>query len=137
MVDQLEDWSHEILRGKPVRIRIQNSIRLPSVDMLPEPDVAWVVRRRYSGRQPGPADIHLLIEAAETSLDYDLGEKAELYAAAGVRDYWVVDLINRRVVVHRDPDADGYRTVQALSGDSEVRPLAFPVVVLRPASLWD
>ena len=93
MVDQLDEWSHEALRGKGVRIRVQNSIRLPSLDTLPEPDLTWVIRHRYSRRKPGPEDIHLVIEVAETSLEYDLGDKAELYAAAGIRDYWVVDSV--------------------------------------------
>jgi len=58
MVDCLDDWSHEVLRGKPVRVRIQNSIRLPGPLALPEPDVAWVVRRRYSGGKPEAGDVY-------------------------------------------------------------------------------
>jgi Uma2 family endonuclease len=137
MVDQLDEWSHEALRGKVARIRVQNSIRLPSLETLPEPDLTWVVRHRYSRRKPGPEDVYLVIEVAETSLEYDLGDKAELYAAAGIRDYWVVDLSGGRVVVHRDPAEGRYRTIRFFSGSEEVRPLEFPDVALRTDSLWD
>jgi Uma2 family endonuclease len=136
MVDELEEWSHKVVHGRPVRVRVQNSLRLSGIETLPEPDVAWVVRRRYSRRKPEASDVYLLIEVAETSLTYDLGEKAELYAEAGIRDYWVVDLIAGRIVVHRDPAASGYRSVQSLSGDQVIRPLAFPEIALRPVELW-
>jgi Uma2 family endonuclease len=137
MVDHLEEWSHEVVRGQPVRVRVQNSLRLPGIQTLPEPDLAWVVRRRYSRRKPEAGDVYLLIEVAESSLDYDLGEKAELYAAADIRDYWVVDLIAARIVVHRDPAESHYRSVQSVSGNQQIRPLAFPEIVLRAKSLWE
>jgi Uma2 family endonuclease len=115
---------------------VQNSLRLSGIQTLPEPDLAWVVRRRYSRRKPEASDVYLLIEVAETSLDYDLGEKAELYAEAGIRDYWVVDLITARIVVHRDPVQSRYRSVQSVSGSQEIRPLAFPEIALPPELLW-
>ncbi len=136
MVDQLQEWSHEVVHGRPVRVRVQNSLRLSGIQTLPEPDLAWVVRRRYSRRKPEASDVYLLIEVAETSLDYDLGEKAELYAEAGIRDYWVVDLIAARIVVHRDPAESRYRSVQSVSGNQQIQPLAFPEIALRPESLW-
>ncbi len=137
MVDHLEEWSHEVVRGQPVRVRVQNSLRLPGIQTLPEPDLAWVVRRRYSRRKPEAGDVYLLIEVAESSRDYDLGEKAELYAAADIRDYWVADLIAARIVVHRDPAESHYRSVQSVSGNQQIRPLAFPEIVLRAKSLWE
>ena len=114
-----------------------NSLRLPGIQTLPEPDLAWVVRRRYSRRKPEAGDVYLLIEVAESSLDYYLGEKAELYAAADIRDYWVVHLIAARIVVHRDPAESHYRSVQSVSGNQQIRPLAFPEIGLRVKSLWE
>ncbi len=137
LVDCLEEWSHEAVRGKPVRVRVQNSILLSGIPALPEPDVAWVVRGRYSRRKPEAKDVYLLIEVAESSLGYDLGEKADLYADAGIGDYWVVDARAERIVVHRDPAAGEYRSVQSFSGSQEIRPLAFPEIALRPEVLWD
>jgi Uma2 family endonuclease len=135
MVDRVADWSFASTGRDKVRVRIQSPIRLPGVESVPEPDVVWALQRDYSRRHPGPDDVLLLIEVAESSLQYDLGEKADLYAAAGIRDYWVVDLVARRVVVHRDPADGRYRTLEAFSGEDAVRPLAFPEITLRPAAL--
>jgi Uma2 family endonuclease len=137
LVDCLAEWSHDVVRGKPVRVRVQSSIRLSGVLGLPEPDVVWVVRRRYSRRKPEAGDVYLLIEVAETSLSYDLGEKAEIYAEAGIRDYWVVDAAASRIVVHRDPGKGRYRSVLPVPGNQEIRPLAFPEIALRPEVLWE
>jgi Uma2 family endonuclease len=136
VVDRLEEWGHDCTRAANIRIRVQNAIRLREVDSVPEPDISWVVKRDYSRGKPAPADILLVIEVADSSLEHDLGEKAGLYAAAGIRDYWVVDLIDRRIVVHRDPTADGYRDVRTCSGDEEIHPLAQPACALRVSSLW-
>ena len=111
-------------------------IRLPSGESEPEPDIAWVVRGNYSRKHPGGDAVLLLIEVADSSLADDLGEKAALYAAAGIRDYWVVDLINHRVLVHREPGDNRYQSIQSLSGNEAIRPLAIPEVEFRPAELW-
>jgi Uma2 family endonuclease len=115
---------------------VQSAIRVPQTQSEPEPDLVWAVERDYSRGKPAPENIRLVVEVAESSLDHDLGEKAALYAAAGIRDYWVVDLIDRRIVVHRDPAPEGYRDIRGCSGEDEVRPLAHPEGVLRPSSLW-
>jgi Uma2 family endonuclease len=54
---------------------------------------------------------------------YDTGEKARIYAAAGVRDYWVVDIPGRRLHVFRDPSPHGFRTHETFAGDARVVPL--------------
>lgn len=134
-VDLLSEWSFDrVPRGK-VRVRVQNSIGLPALDSAPEPDVAWVRRRRYSRRRPTAADVLLVIEVADTSLDYDTGEKAALYAAEGIQDYWVVNLPEQCVEVRRDPTGGRYQTLSRHSGDDEVRPLAVPEVALSPSLL--
>jgi len=132
----LEEWGHDCTRGTKIRIRVQNAIRLREGESVPEPDISWVVKRDYSRGKPGPEDILLVIEVAGSSLDQDLGEKSALYAAAGIRDYWVVDLVDRRIVVHRDPSPEGYRDIRNCSGEEEVCPLAHPEGVLRPSCLW-
>src|SRR5208283_4894207 len=117
VVDRLEYWGHECTRGKRIRVRIQNAIRLPHAASSPEPDVSWVVQRDYSRGKPGPTDILLIIEVADSSLEEDTGEKAVLYAAAGIRDYWVVNLRNQIIEVRRDPGPDGYRNLATFSGN--------------------
>jgi Uma2 family endonuclease len=134
---RLAEWSFANLGGKDARVRVQCAIRLPQCESAPEPDLAWVVRRDYSRRKPEPADILLAVEVAESSLEQDLGEKAELYAAAGISEYWVVDLRSRRIVVHTDPREDQYRNVRSAAAKEELRPLAFPDVAMRAAMLWE
>jgi Uma2 family endonuclease len=81
----------------------------------PEPDVLVLRPRsdRYRDALPGPADVLLVVEVAKSSLDYDRRVKAPLYAAAGVAELWIVDLVNRRIEVHREPGADGYGRIDA------------------------
>jgi Uma2 family endonuclease len=136
VVDRLEDWGHESTRGKPIRVRIQNAIRIPEAASSPEPDVSWVVKRNYWRGKPGPKDILLIIEVADSSLPEDTGEKALLYASAGISDYWVVNLKNKTVEVRRNPGPNGYGPPEVFSGDSEIRTLKCPDAVLRPDMLW-
>jgi Uma2 family endonuclease len=136
-VDRLTEWSFRSLPAAKARVRVQNSIGLPGLESAPEPDIAWVIRRDYSRARPTAADVLLVIEVAESSLDYDCGEKSDLYAAAGIAEYWIVNLVDRRIEVRRDPALEGYRSRKTYAGDEEVRPLAAPEIVLRPSTtLW-
>ncbi len=108
----------------------------------PEPDVAVVAGgpRDYLASHPSrPA---LVVEIALTSLALDRGEKASLYARAGVEDYWIVNLVDNTLEVYRDPQANpdspyGWRYGSALmlSGDDRVRPLSVPNADIRVADL--
>ena len=99
--------------GEAYSSAIQNAIRLPHAASSPEPDVSWVVKRNYSRGKPGPTDILLIIEVADSSLPEDTGEKAVLYAGAGIRDYWVVNLRDQTIEVRRDPGRMGIRFRQS------------------------
>jgi Uma2 family endonuclease len=136
VVDRMTEWSFRSLPQEMAWVRVQNSIGLPSLESAPEPDIAWVARRDYSRGRPTAADVLLIVEVAESSLAYDCGEKADLYAAAGIADYWVVDLVNHRIEVRRDPDAGTYRSLTTFVGEEDLRPLATPEIVLRPSMLW-
>lgn len=57
----------------------------------PEPDLLWVKAGRYQQGHPTADDVMLAIEVSHTSLQYDLSEKASLYAEAGIVEYWLVD----------------------------------------------
>jgi Uma2 family endonuclease len=101
--------------GDTVDVRAQNPIRLAS-GAQPEPDIAIVMRhpadpKVYESRHPGSDDTLLVLEVADSTLSFDLGEKAEMYADHGVVDYWVLDLMGHRVVVHRDPTPEGHESV--------------------------
>jgi Uma2 family endonuclease len=119
-----------------VIVRIQSPTRIPKLESALEPDVLWLVNENYSTSHPEPEDVLLLIEVAESSLTYDTGEKARLYAEAGIADYWVVDLAEDGVEVFRDPQPSGYRSRRTHRGDEEIRPLAFPDAALKPSALF-
>ena len=83
----------------------------------------------YEKRHPGPEDTLLLVEVADASVEYDLGEKASIYAQAGIAEYWVVLVQEAAIVVHRKPTSEGYRQIAQLSGTNALSPLAMPEVV--------
>lgn len=137
-VDFLTRWSASVTPADKVRLRVQNSVGLPPLDSAPEPDVAWVKERKgYARSRPRSTDVLLIIEVAESSLDYDCGEKADLYAAARIQDYWVVNLIDECVHVFRDPRRGRYRSVEAFMAGQQVHPLALPKAVLSVSDLFD
>lgn len=79
-------------------------------DSEPEPDVV-VAREELSDdvtRHPGPADVALVVEVADSSLPRDRGWKKELYASSGIPVYWIVNLIDNRLEVYSDPRGDDY-----------------------------
>jgi Uma2 family endonuclease len=82
----------------------------------PEPDIDVVDEAALHGAGH-PTTAHLVVEVSDSSHRVDLAHKPRIYAAARVPEYWVVDLTDRSVVVHRDPDPGAlppYRTVQRL-----------------------
>ena len=101
-------------------------------DSEPEPDIILLAWRDdfYREALPGPADVALLIEVAGFSLRYDRRLKGLLYAEAGVRDYWIVDLEGDAVEVHRDPSSAGFQRTERVLRGATLAPLAFPDVTL-------
>ena len=83
----------------------------------------------YEKRHPGPSDAVLLVEVADASVEYDLGEKASIYAQANIAEYWVVLVQEAAIVVHRKPTPEGYRQIARLSGTNALSPPAMPEVV--------
>ncbi len=136
VVDRLASWRFEHLTPQRVRVRIRGTLRMPALQSAPEPDLLWLVPNDYSQAHPQPEDLLLLIEVAESSLVEDTGEKAQLYAEAGIADYGVVNLIEQSIEVFRDPQAGGYQRRQIHRGEEMVHPPAFPETALRPAVLF-
>src|SRR5262245_16793442 len=93
-------------------VRVQGSIRLDLFNE-PEPDIVLLRPRAdfYASAHPGPEDILLVAEVAESSIDFDRSIKMRLYARAGVPEYWLVDLNEDVVRVHSEPLNGIYRTV--------------------------
>lgn len=100
------------------------SIFLSEHTML-EPDIAIYPMAMKSTDVRGP-DLALVIEVSDTTLRNDLGKKARLYAAHGVRHYWVVDVTGERLHRHTEPGEAGYGRI-AVSGPGEAVPLPMPL----------
>ncbi len=113
----LTDLLRELL-GQEVSLRVQNPIHLAE-GSEPQPDLALVKRRRYRQTHPTAADVLLVIEVAESSLTYDRSVKLPLYAAAGIAEAWLVNLVDETIERHTDPRGGRYRqTVLAGRGES-------------------
>ena len=119
------------LLGERARVRQAKPITLTEFDSEPEPDLAIVRRlgREYRDHHPYPEDVLWLVEYANTSLSKDLDAKKRLYAAAGIPEYWVVNLRDMTVLVFRDPGAETYQTEHTLES-GVIHPRAFPDVAI-------
>ena len=106
-------------------VRVQHPLAIDPEDE-PEPAIAVVRGGPRDHLSEHPHEAVLVVEIAESSLGYDRGEKALLYARAGFPDYWIVNLVERRVEVHRDPAPSGYRSVIVLVAGDEVAPVGAP-----------
>jgi Uma2 family endonuclease len=108
-------------------IREQKPLTLGQ-DSEPEPDVAVVRGAIRDFVQGHPTSAALVVEVADTTLRLDRRDKAALYARAGIAEYWILNLPNRRLEVRRDPDpATGeYRQLSTYHEDAVVAPLAAP-----------
>ena len=108
----------------------QNPIRIDQLNE-PQPDFA-VLRPRAdfyrAGEPPGPADVLLLIEVADSSLRYDRVVKLPMYARAGIAEIWLIDLQRRVLETHRHPGAAGYAEMTSHAAGSSVTPSLAPDV---------
>ena len=110
-----------------VLVRLQDPIRL-NLYSEPEPDLAVVCPSPnfYADGHPVPDDVYLIIEIADTSVERDLSSKANLYASAGIAEYWVLNIVLQQLHVFRSPQGNGYQSQLILKGDQGVALLAFP-----------
>lgn len=122
-------------------IRAQGPIALDE-DSEPEPDIAVVPGRRRDHSRSHPSHPVLIVEVADSSLEFDRGEKASLYARAGIADYWILNLADQVLEVYREPVAApharyGYRygATITLRAGNHVSPLSVPVVAVLVADL--
>jgi Uma2 family endonuclease len=94
----------------------------------PEPDVMVLKHdpKLYSDRQPRPDEIFLIVEVADATLAKDKGLKLRNYAREGIREYWVVNLVDETIEVYREPRGDEYAFKSTHGFDEPIAPLAFP-----------
>ncbi len=113
-INQFAHWANAIFGDR--FSRIQAPIKLLNPDNIfsePEPDIAITNEQSsvYVTRTPGPEDLLLVAEISDTSLSVDLIAKARLYARAGIIEYWVVNLNDRTLHIHRDPREGKYSLI--------------------------
>jgi len=123
-------WSARSAPPGSIGVRVQSPLALKSADSEPEPDILWVKPKRFLDSHPTPSDVLLLIEVADSSLDFDRSEKAKLYAEAGIQDYWIVNLVERAIEVRRDLEGGRYRSLRSFGPGEAVRPLEAPTARL-------
>jgi Uma2 family endonuclease len=113
--------------GDVAVVIVQSPVRL-SEHNEPETDLALLKPRAdyYDAALPTPEDVFLLVEVADTSLEYDRRKKLPLYARHGIPEVWLVDVTTDTILVSRDPTPSGYRTAWTVGRGDRIAPLAFP-----------
>nr|MBA4115440.1 Uma2 family endonuclease [Rubrobacter sp.] len=110
-------------------VSVQNPVRLDDHGE-PQPDLTVIRPRDYRESLPNPEDVLLLIEVSDTTLRYDREVKLPLYAGAGIREVWIVDLPGETVERHTEPSTDGYDLVQRVRRGNTLRPEALPALAV-------
>lgn len=125
-VDRLTELLSERLRRKAI-VRVQSPVVLNDY-AEPQPDVALLRRRDdfYERSLPAPGDVLLVVEVADTTLEYDRQIKVPLYARAGIPEVWVVNLPDEQVEVHARPAGGAYQDVRRHARGEAVNSAAAP-----------
>jgi Uma2 family endonuclease len=135
VVNRLTRLFIEAAKGRSI-VAVQNSIGLSSISE-PQPDLVLLKLRAddYASELPVPADALLLIEVADSTLDYDRNVKIPAYGKAGIPEVWIVNLPQLIFEVYREPHFTGYTSVMKLQPGNTARPLSFPDVAVDVDSI--
>lgn len=130
-VTRLQEVFIRRLLGK-VQVWSQNPILLDNCSE-PQPDLAILKRREdfYADGLPTPDDILLIIEVADSSIDYDRDIKAPLYATAGISEMWLLDVNKKAIEGYSQPSANGYKLIRRYDENDTLSMLAFPDVTFN------
>ncbi len=130
-----------LVRSAPdgVLVAIECTLQLAK-DVLVEPDIAVVSQTLYAAdpksfARPGPEDVRLLIEVAASSLTYDRGVKARLYARHGIREFWVIDANERVTFVHTGPNGETWSSIVERGPRDALTTPALPGFSIRLADI--
>ncbi|MCX6367173.1 MAG: Uma2 family endonuclease [Armatimonadetes bacterium] len=121
-------WSgdgHHVLCQSPLRL----------VNSVPEPDISIVAGQPRDYAAAHPTTAALVVEVSDTTLEYDQTVKAAIYAAAGIEDYWIVNINERTVEVRRQPGPSSYRSLQTYTETDTIAPLFNPTASILVADL--
>ena len=113
--------------GEKAIVWIQNSTQLDDFS-APQPDIVLLKPKEdfYASRLPGPGDMLLIVEVADSSLRYDCKIKTELYAEAGISEYWIADIQNDCVFVYSRPDGKAYKATRRINRGEQLTPELLP-----------
>ena len=119
------------LQGRAV-VSVQNPTRLDDATEL-QPDVMLLRWREdfYEAGHPRPADVLLLIEVSDTTVDYDRSTKLAAYAEAGIPEVWITNRRDRRIESYTEPAGNEYSRVRHYGPGESIAPQAFPDVMLE------
>lgn len=122
-----------------VYVAVESSLQLAK-DVLVEPDITVIAQAVYAANpktfaRPRPEDVHLLIEIAASSLTYDRGIKARLYARHGIREFWVIDAEARTTWVHTGPSGEGWSSIVERKAQDALTTTALPGFSIRLADI--
>ena len=125
-VRRLTALAAPVVAAAGLELSVQGPIDVGSSSSLPEPDLAIAPP---AGPDAHPRDPVLVVEMGATSLRIDLVRKARIYATANVPEYWVLDLTQRALVVHRTPQDGAYTDVRSLEAHETVTAVALDLTV--------
>jgi len=134
-IDYLNRWSTTSTLNNQANIRVRCGFICD--DNRPEPDILWLRPRRYGRTRPTARDVMLLIEVSDSSsLSTDLQEKADIYAEAGVQEYWVIDVPSSRIHVLSKSDGKSHRKIEIAVAPLFLSPTCLPDARLDLADLF-
>jgi Uma2 family endonuclease len=112
-VNWLDRVFHQAVADRLV-VAVQNALRLSShVEVYPDLTLLKPRSDFYRHAHPGPEDVLLVVEVADSSAAFDRSVKAELYARHGIAEYWIVDIPARSIRFHRAPQDGRYTDITA------------------------
>jgi Uma2 family endonuclease len=122
-------------------VRAQGSLDL-SPHGIPDPDIAVTFGSPHGAGQTIPTSALLVVEVSNRTLTYDRVAKSSLYAAGNIADYWIVNLVDRQLEIHRNPVADSsklfgfaYSSRTIIDPGDAIAPLAAPNAPVTVTSL--
>jgi len=134
-VDRLTEALVLACAGRAI-VRVQNPVRLDDLNE-PQPDVSILRPGNYRNAHPGPADVLLLVEVADSSLRFDRRVKLPLYARFGIPEVWIVNLQRRVLEAHRTPADGAYADTTEHTPTERVSPSLLPEPALTLAGIFD
>lgn len=139
VLDLIALWL-ESLFGR-LYVRMQRPVEVAQQDQktnYPEPDVFVMTQptSAFFTRHPLPNEIVVVVEISDTTLRDDRKTKAALYSRAGIIEYWVADVNTRQIIIHLEPTANGYNSIETFGEDEKVSTLTKPDAEIAVSALF-